>query len=228
MLRGLALPSKPLGPIRPIPSLLLRVATSATLVSPAPVAAFDQVPRGQRAPLHQFRTLLIDRSAELVESSLPVRGRLGVAPTSTRLTTPSCSVPVVVTPVQKGLSDTLPRRRTLPTHLELHVEAHSRFAVSLLTQAVLKKYLCLLYTSLVCFGEFPSRCTAGLLLNLMLCLSLLDLVELDAPPRLWYACSKCYWAQDLKSRSGPYAVMLTLCVWSCHATSTEPIVFWTS
>ena len=34
----------------------------------------DQVPRGQRAPLDRFRLLLIDWSAELVESSLPVRG----------------------------------------------------------------------------------------------------------------------------------------------------------
>ena len=44
--------------------------------TPAAVAASaDQVPRGQRAPLDEFRPLLIDRSAELVESSLPVRGR---------------------------------------------------------------------------------------------------------------------------------------------------------
>ena len=33
------------------------------------------VPRGQRAPLDEFRTLLIDRSAELVESFMPSRGR---------------------------------------------------------------------------------------------------------------------------------------------------------
>ena len=45
------------------------------LLTPAAVAASaDQVPRGQWAPLDEFRTLLIDRSAESVESFLPVRG----------------------------------------------------------------------------------------------------------------------------------------------------------
>ena len=46
------------------------------LATPAAVAAHaDPVPRGQRAPLDDFRALLIDQSAELVESFLPSRDR---------------------------------------------------------------------------------------------------------------------------------------------------------
>ena len=46
------------------------------LATPAAVAAYaDQVPRGQRAPLDEFRALLIDRSAELMESFLSSRSR---------------------------------------------------------------------------------------------------------------------------------------------------------
>ena len=60
----------------PISPRLFRVACARLrLLTPAAVAASaDQVPRGQWAPLDEFRTLLIDRSAESVESSLPVRG----------------------------------------------------------------------------------------------------------------------------------------------------------
>ena len=36
------------------------------------------------------------------------------------------------------------------------------------------------------FRQFLARCTAVLPRNLMLCLSLLDLVELTTPPWLWY------------------------------------------
>ena len=54
----------------PISSRLLLVARLRLLA----LAAVDQVPRGQPAPLDHFRTLLIDQSAELVES-LPVHGR---------------------------------------------------------------------------------------------------------------------------------------------------------
>ena len=59
-----------------ISSRLFRVACARLrLLAPAAVAASaDQVPRGQGAPLDEFSTLLIDRSAESVESSLPVRG----------------------------------------------------------------------------------------------------------------------------------------------------------
>ena len=51
-----------------------RTCTSATCDSCSRRCITNQVPRGQRAPLDHFRLLLIDRSAESVESSLPVRG----------------------------------------------------------------------------------------------------------------------------------------------------------
>ena len=59
-----------------ISSRLFRVACARLrLLTLAAVAASAvQVPRGQGAPLDEFRTLLIDWSAESVESSLPVRG----------------------------------------------------------------------------------------------------------------------------------------------------------
>ena len=84
---------------RPIPSRLLRVARLRLLTPAAVAASADQVPRGQRAPLDQFRTLLIDRSAKSVESSPPVLSGPGVAPASTS------------------------RHLTLLTHLETHLEA---------------------------------------------------------------------------------------------------------
>ena len=59
----------------PISSRLLLVARLRLLTLVAVDASLDQVPRGQRAPLDHFRTLLIDRSADLVESPLPVHGR---------------------------------------------------------------------------------------------------------------------------------------------------------
>ena len=61
--------------IRTTPTRLFRVAR-LRLLTPAAVVAFaDQVPRGQRVPLDQSRPLLIDRSAESVESFLPSRSR---------------------------------------------------------------------------------------------------------------------------------------------------------
>ena len=58
----------------PISSRLFRVARLRPLTLAAVTTSADQVPRGQRAPLDEFRTLLINRSAGLVESSRPVRG----------------------------------------------------------------------------------------------------------------------------------------------------------
>ena len=58
-------------------NLLAAVSRRQRLLTPAAVAAFaDQAPRGQQVTLDQFRLLLIDRSAELVESFLPSRGRI--------------------------------------------------------------------------------------------------------------------------------------------------------
>ena len=86
--------------------------TSATLLTPAAVAAFDQVPRGQRVPLDQFHTLLIDRSAELMESCLPVRGRPWRRACGHQ-THCRCKAPV-----QKGLSSTrTPSARHFPPSL---------------------------------------------------------------------------------------------------------------
>ena len=73
VLRGRVLPLRSLGLQGQSPLgcfALIRLAT------PAVVAAYaDPVPRGQRAPLDEFRALLIDRSAGLVESFLPSRSR---------------------------------------------------------------------------------------------------------------------------------------------------------
>ena len=75
VLRGLALPSRSLaGQANPLWTVTYR--TSATLLTPAGVVAFaDQAPRGQRVPLDNFRTLLIDLSAESVESFLSSRSK---------------------------------------------------------------------------------------------------------------------------------------------------------
>ena len=70
-------------------NLLAAVSRRLRLLTPAVVAAFgDQAPRGQRVPLDQFRLLLIDRSAESVESFLPSRSRTWrrLASTSRQLT----------------------------------------------------------------------------------------------------------------------------------------------
>ena len=107
--------------------------------------------------------LLIDRSAEPVESSLPLWQTL--APPRAHQTHNAlvsrkhcrCKAPV-----QKGLVVILPRRRTMPTHLELHVEVHSRFCHFFVDSSRLENF------------------SGVLLLNLMLCLLLLDLVEFAA------------------------------------------------
>ena len=81
-------------------NLLAAVSRRLQLLTPVAVAAFaDQAPRGQRVPFDQFRLLLIDRSAESVESFLPSRGRI-----SRRLASTS-------------------RQLTLLTHLKTHLEA---------------------------------------------------------------------------------------------------------
>ena len=70
--------------------------------------------------------LLIDRSAEPVESSLPLWQTLAPPSASTRLTTPSCCVPQALS--LQGFcaegSCCQSRRRTLPIHLELVIEVH--------------------------------------------------------------------------------------------------------
>ena len=58
--------------IRPISSQLLRIMISCDSCA----ACADALPRRQREPLDEFRALLIDRSAELVESFLPSRSRI--------------------------------------------------------------------------------------------------------------------------------------------------------
>ena len=81
-------------------NLLAAVSRRLRLLTPAAVAAFaDQAPRGQRVPLDQFRLLLIDRSAESVESFLPSRSR-----------------------IWRRLASTS-RQLTLLTHLKTHLEA---------------------------------------------------------------------------------------------------------
>ena len=97
--RGPSVPSRAAWLARAIPSRLFRVARLRLLTPAAVAASAAQVPRGHWAPLDVFRTLLIFRSAESVESYLPVRGGPGVAPASTS------------------------RQFTLLTHLETHLEA---------------------------------------------------------------------------------------------------------
>ena len=57
--RGLALPSRSLAR-QANPLWAVMYHTSATLLTPAAVAAVDQVPRGQQAPFDQFHTLVLD------------------------------------------------------------------------------------------------------------------------------------------------------------------------
>ena len=70
------------------------------------------------------------------------------------------------------------RQLALPTHLQLRLEDWSHSSV-FVDSSRLVLYPLPLSVSLV-----SSRCTAGLLLILSLCSSLLDLVELAAPPYL--------------------------------------------
>ena len=118
---------------RPFPSRLFRVAR-LRLLTPAVPSFTDQVPRGQRVPLDQFRTLLIDRSAESMESFLPSRSRIWrrLASTSRQLTLLThlethLEALFVVTHCEPVSYFTLSfvslRRYSLSTHLDLHVEA---------------------------------------------------------------------------------------------------------
>ena len=116
-------------------NLLAAVSRRLRLLTPAAVAAFaDQAPRGQRVPLDQFRLLLIDRSAESVESFLPSRGRIWrrLASTSRQLTLLThlkthLEALLVVTHSEPVSNFTLRfvsfRRYSLSTHLDLNVEA---------------------------------------------------------------------------------------------------------
>ena len=181
---------------RPISSRLLRIARLRLLTPAAVAASADRVPRGQRAALDQFRTLLIDRSAKSVESSLPVLSGPGVAPASTS------------------------RQLTLLTHLETHLEAlfvdthcglMSIFPSRLTAVALffVDSSRLVQYPLPLC-ASVSSHCTAGLLLNLMPKLVLLGLVEFAAPPGFWCAFSGRCRKQDLKSRSASFGVLLTL------------------
>ena len=116
----------------PFSSRLCRTCTSATCDSCNRRCITDQVPRGQRAPLDHFRVLLIDRSAESVESSLPGRG--GTWCRSRKHQSPAHSA--------DSSRDSL-RRHALWTHLDLHVEAvtschHSRRQLSVLPHLELR------------------------------------------------------------------------------------------
>ena len=115
-------------------NLLAAVSRRLRLLTPPAVAAFaDQAPRGQRVPLDQFRLLLINRSAESVESFLPSRRRIWrrLASTSRRLTLLThlkthLETLLVVTHCEPMSNFTLRfvsfRRYSLSTHLDLDVE----------------------------------------------------------------------------------------------------------
>ena len=60
--------------IKPIRTQLFCIMMSCDSCRPS-LHVLTPVPRGQRAQLDEFRALLIDRSAELVESFLPSRSR---------------------------------------------------------------------------------------------------------------------------------------------------------
>ena len=143
------------------------------LLTPAAVAAFaDQAPRGQRVPLDQFHLLLIDRSAESVESFLPSRGiiRRRLASTSRQLTL----LTHLKTHTEALLVDTHCRLISIFTsrlscragtfvvgsHCRLISSFVSRVAAvapSSLTQSAVCSIRCLL-----CVLSLSSRCTAGL------------------------------------------------------------------
>ena len=113
----------------PISSRLFRVARLRPLTPAAVAASADQVPRGQRAPLDEFRTLLIDRSAELLESSGPVRG-------GTWRRTREHQSSAHSSDSSRDTSRGCLRWHVLSTHLALHVEAtmpcwhlHRQFAL---------------------------------------------------------------------------------------------------
>ena len=202
----------------------LLVAVSRRLLTPAAVAAFaDQAPRGQRVPLDQFRLLMIDRSAESVESFLSSRSRIWhrLESTSRQLTLLThlkthLEALLVVTHCESVSNFTLRfvsfRRYSLSTHLDLRVEVC--FSPSILTvdssRSSRRGYHAVLTRSSSARTADSSRASsrgcrssffvdssrlvfchslhaALLLLTLTLFSSLLDLVELAAPPGLWFA-----------------------------------------
>ena len=190
--------------IRPTPSRLLRVARLRLLTPVAVVASADQVPRGQRVPLDQFRTLLIDRSAESVESFLPSRSR-------TWRRSREHGSPAHAADPSRDSSQGSHRRHAQWTHLDLHVEAivfcrrlrrqfsplthlelrvevHCRSSFFVDSSRLIECPLSLGQFS-VESHQFHSRCIAGLLLTWYLVV-ILGLVELTAPPGLWCAFSK--------------------------------------
>ena len=107
-----------------------RTCTSATCDSCSRRCITNQVPRGQRAPLDHFRLLLIDRSAESVESSPDCSRRELVCLPRTLLTHFETHLEALFVNTYCG------------THLDLHVEAdtsfhHSRRQLSVLTRLYL-------------------------------------------------------------------------------------------
>ena len=101
---------------KPIASRLFRVARLRPLTPTAVVAFADQAPRGQRVPLDQFRLLLIDKSAESVESFLPSRSR-------TWRRSRKHQSPAHTANSSRDSSRGSRRRHPLWTHLDFHVEA---------------------------------------------------------------------------------------------------------
>ena len=205
-----------------ISSRLFRVASAA---------------RGQWAPLDEFRTLLIDRTAESVESSLPVRGGTWCRTREHQSSVHSSDSS------QDAFRGSL-RGHALSTHLALHVEAvtpswHIHRQLALLTHLehpvedhcdrcrssfFVDSSRRLSYPHLLCVSSVSSRCTAGLLLTLSMCLSLLDLVELACSSWAWFVFFRHCCTQDLKSRSASFGVSLTLS-FSRHTVFTELVVF---
>ena len=176
--------------------------TRLRLLTPAAVAVFaDQVPRGQWVPLDQFSTLLIDRLAESVEFFLPSRSTKvwrRLASTSRQLT--------LLT--------------HLNTHLEaLFVVTHCRLISIFTSRLSCRAGTFVVGSRCRLISSFVSRLAAvapsltqavvcsirchcvschslhaallGCLLTLTLFSSLLDLVELAAPPGLWFAFWNC-------------------------------------
>ena len=197
---------------RPLTSRLFRVAR-LRLPTPAAVTVFAfQEPRGQRVPLDHIRTLLIDLSAESVESFLPSRNRIWrrLASTSRQLTCwlsqdsswGSCRrhyCRLISICVSRFASL---RRYSLWTHLDLHVEAvmpcwHFRRRLALPTHLELRLEACcrssfvdssrrVSYPLPLCvFCHSLHAALLGCLLTSTLFSSLLDLVG------LWFAFWNC-------------------------------------
>ena len=139
--------------IKPTSSRLLLVAR-LRLLTPAAAAFADQAPRGLRVPLDQFRLLLIDRSANSVESFLSSRNWIWRLLANTVATSRCCLISSLIlrlfsssltmnpvsnficrfslsTHLDLNVEAVMPcwhfrRRLTLPTHLELRLEGSCR------------------------------------------------------------------------------------------------------